>query len=706
MKRRVLIVSMLLALLLPWPGQIGAQGIEPPGPVVLGERQSAELPPGPLPRPPEVGPAPLSLTQVLTAATEAHLLEGYPSAGCGRSSVMMVGYDDMLDPDGRIARGLIEFPITMVPPGMTIARATLQVLLVESWDYEGASRTITTYRATSPWAEGIVGWNNAPGLGEAYGSFSAGHGDWQWYSSDVTNLVRGWYSGTYPNYGLYLRGPEHSGNDSSWKGFGTGDVMVGDEIAWPRLVIEYDVAGSSPKPASLLSWRAAPGVEPAPQYSGEPQSAGTAGPTRGSLAPVVWLPLVTNSYPWPPVPAASQLNPIDNDGGEGEYLLIWTAASGATSYTLQEWATSAWQDLYSGPNLSFAITGRAPGTYRYRVLARNAWGYSTSAEQAAAVSDADHGMVVLVIGINDYQYMDSPGPAGLRAGAPGYDLTAGTLDALDMFDTSCACGSIGGAATLAGADCGGPDSNVAILTDYQATKVGIQRAITEWVDARETRNTTVLLYFSGHGTFGPDVAPLDEPADNLDEYIAPQDLRCNPCGATPEQTTWVLETAIRDDELALWLAELSSQRLVFIFDSCFSGGMLASPGLLSRGLASPQASPAALPQGGDGLLADVAQPGREIISASRADQPSAEFAALRNGAFTYYLVEALQSPTADANHNGKVSAEEAYAYTRDRVDQLVFSATGGHQNPQIADGVAGDVDLTTPVLTTGCPDTQ
>jgi hypothetical protein len=37
----------------------------------------------------------------------------------------------------------------------------------------------------------------------------------------VTNLVRGWVNGSFPNYGLMIRGPESSGNDSARLGFAT-----------------------------------------------------------------------------------------------------------------------------------------------------------------------------------------------------------------------------------------------------------------------------------------------------------------------------------------------------------------------------------------------------------------------------------------------------------------------------------------------------
>jgi hypothetical protein len=50
----------------------------------------------------------------------------------------------------------------------------------------------------------------------------------------VTALVRGWKNGTYPDNGIMLRGPEHSGVDSSWRGFSTREGSF-----TPKLTITY-----------------------------------------------------------------------------------------------------------------------------------------------------------------------------------------------------------------------------------------------------------------------------------------------------------------------------------------------------------------------------------------------------------------------------------------------------------------------------------
>jgi uncharacterized repeat protein (TIGR01451 family) len=170
----------------------------------------------------------------LYAVGDACILQGYPDVNLGSTYDMWAGYDEYLDPYGKIARSLIQFDTSAIPPGTSIDSAILQIYLSGSWDYPGRTRTITTYRIGSAWSESSVTWNMHPSYAEAYGSASVTHGAWSWHSFDVTNLVREWVNGSLPNYGVMLRGPEVSGSDSSWRGFSTREGSY-----TPELVITY-----------------------------------------------------------------------------------------------------------------------------------------------------------------------------------------------------------------------------------------------------------------------------------------------------------------------------------------------------------------------------------------------------------------------------------------------------------------------------------
>jgi uncharacterized repeat protein (TIGR01451 family) len=168
------------------------------------------------------------------AVGDACILEGYSSTNFGPTDDMWVGYDDYLDPDGKRARSLIQFDTSAIPAGAPVDSAVLRVYLVQSYDYPDRTRTVTAYGIDEAWSESSVTWGNRPDYADAYGSASVTHADWDWYSFDVTDLVRGWVNGSLPNHGVMLRGPEFSGSDSSWRSFSTRE---GDYD--PELVITY-----------------------------------------------------------------------------------------------------------------------------------------------------------------------------------------------------------------------------------------------------------------------------------------------------------------------------------------------------------------------------------------------------------------------------------------------------------------------------------
>jgi len=82
---------------------------------------------------------------------------------------------------------------------------------------------------------------------------------------------------------------------------------------------------------------------------------------------------------WPPIPDTPTLNAINNSGG-GNYTVSWNAASGADTYTLQEADDAAFSSpvvAYGpGSGLSWSASGKAAGTYYYRVKASNSYGDS------------------------------------------------------------------------------------------------------------------------------------------------------------------------------------------------------------------------------------------------------------------------------------------------------------------------------------------
>jgi hypothetical protein len=95
----------------------------------------------------------------------------------------------------------------------------------------------------------------------------------------------------------------------------------------------------------------------------------------------VYQPIVLkNAGPPASVP---ELYDISNPDGDGDYTVSWSEVERAAFYVLQEDDNAGFSSpfvVYSGPNASKSITGRAIGIYYYRVRASNSIGSSDWSE--------------------------------------------------------------------------------------------------------------------------------------------------------------------------------------------------------------------------------------------------------------------------------------------------------------------------------------
>jgi bacillolysin len=159
---------------------------------------------------PTPSPTPTSLPNTFYSSGDSTVIQGYAGTNYGDYVDMMVGYDkNYFSPAYKAVRSLIQFDLSAIPQGTNISNAMLNVYFVEWLDVPGTSRTIKTYRIGSSWSEMNVTWGNQPSSAESYGSVSiTANSQWRYLAIDVTDLVRAWVNGTYPNYGIMLRGTE------------------------------------------------------------------------------------------------------------------------------------------------------------------------------------------------------------------------------------------------------------------------------------------------------------------------------------------------------------------------------------------------------------------------------------------------------------------------------------------------------------------
>jgi uncharacterized repeat protein (TIGR01451 family) len=93
---------------------------------------------------------------------------------------------------------------------------------------------------------------------------------------------------------------------------------------------------------------------------------------------LMYMPIVFKR--WPPVPYAPTLAAIENADGDGNYNVQWSynhSTLHPSSYTLQEATNAAFTDatpIYNGSSTYYAVSGKTPATYYYRVQGRNSYG--------------------------------------------------------------------------------------------------------------------------------------------------------------------------------------------------------------------------------------------------------------------------------------------------------------------------------------------
>ncbi|MEM2263855.1 MAG: caspase family protein [Nitrososphaerota archaeon] len=231
----------------------------------------------------------------------------------------------------------------------------------------------------------------------------------------------------------------------------------------------------------------------------------------------------------------------------------------------------------------------------------------------------------VIIGISDY------------AGTAN-DINYADDDALDMLNTLI---------TIYGYK---RENILLLISDYtnnNATYDNIINAI-NWLKANEKSGDEVVFFYSGHGARGK---ANDGDKEAIDEAIVPYEC-------TAESLIW-------DGELKTLFAEFETSRIIFIFDSCYSGGMT-----------------------------DLKANGRIVIMASTENGLSYEGEEWQNGVFTYYFVDkgmyqglANTYDYSEIEGNEPATIEEAFDYARANVPSVVS------QTPTISDSFENDLLL-------------
>ena len=162
----------------------------------------------------------------------------------------------------------------------------------------------------------------------------------------------------------------------------------------------------------------------------------------------------------------------------------------------------------------------------------------------------------------------------------------------------------------------------------------------------------VFIYYSGHGAPDPS-GPTG--------YFVPVD--CDP--SQVRLNGYSLENFSKN------LAKIPAKSVTVVLDACFSGGS-------ERGMLLRNASP---------VYFDIGNPlavlkNAVVFTSSSGDQISSWYPQKRHGLFTYFFLKGLQGE-ADKNRNGRIDADELFAFVQEEVSYMARRLAGRDQNPQL-----------------------
>jgi formylglycine-generating enzyme required for sulfatase activity len=197
-----------------------------------------------------------------------------------------------------------------------------------------------------------------------------------------------------------------------------------------------------------------------------------------------------------------------------------------------------------------------------------------------------------------------------------------------------------------------PKTHIKLLTDSKATLSGLRNHLGEWLRMRVKADSTVYVYFAGHGT--PNL-------QTQSGAIVPWDGHPDfPAGLYPLK------------ELEDTLGALPTRDVIVFLDSCFSGG--AGRSVLPKG-ARPM-----------GLQYPVLSAGQVMVLAAAAGtQISSDYDKAQHGLFTHYLLAGLRGE-ADADKDQIVTLRELVPFVRERVAHTAVEELNREQTPTLLPG--------------------
>ena len=196
-----------------------------------------------------------------------------------------------------------------------------------------------------------------------------------------------------------------------------------------------------------------------------------------------------------------------------------------------------------------------------------------------------------------------------------------------------------------------------LLTDDKATRTNIESEFDTLSKCNE--DDVIFIAFSGHGSETHELITYDSVLTDLPNTAIPLDL------------------------LTEWFAKIPANRIIFILDCCFSGG-------IGSKVLKIEFAPRDLPST-ENLLTKLSGNGRLIFTASSATEPAWESHRYKHGFLTYHLIKALTGAE-EVREGGKINIYSLLKYVTEKVISSA-SQIGKVQQPTMRGKIDGLLSL-------------
>ncbi|MCF3641120.1 caspase family protein [Rhizobium sp. TRM95111] len=223
-------------------------------------------------------------------------------------------------------------------------------------------------------------------------------------------------------------------------------------------------------------------------------------------------------------------------------------------------------------------------------------------------------------------------------------------------------------------------THVVKFTDAEARKDAIRRAWLDYVGKAQTGDTIIFTY-AGHGAQMPELVAGDE-EDGLDEFLQLPGFDRNRISETSSEI-------IVDNELNSWFAEAENKgvHVLFVSDSCFSGGMSrAVRGRMRLAPAVTVKLEAPSKEAVEGAkLSEIGFKQVTVLAASLESQPTPEVIidGRPRGALSWSFARAVEG-SGDRDANGLITRIELEDYVFSNVKNRAEALQVPNFTPQVA----------------------